>query len=974
MFWFLLAAVFFVLWVRARSNNGGSGADEYSRGYTNGYEQFRSQLADILTLDSSKQHAKLTKLAGGKEPENLAVEDIGDDKEEAATLFAAETTNVARPSIGVEVVEPQPILTEKELAEEKEQSTLRNLNTALYMASFLFVAAAAAFVGAAMPAGVKLAGLIVVVALFYGAGIALHTYSIRLRPAATAFIGTGLAILPFAGLALTTLGGMTGETAWLVTSIFGLVAYYVAAIILQNQFISYLSVAFVLSLASSMVATASLPIVWYFVVLIAISLAASSISYLKPSWVPAVFSKPVESTGQIVTPLALVASLFVTEKASIDLYEIVFGMATAHYLVAWLQRRTIIYETAVRVLAHATLLIVSWDVLQVQQLDDMRAMGIIWLVLACMQVVYSVVRVQLKSEQSHQYENSWLIGMASLVVGGALWWIGDAYVGTLTAISIAVAGLIALAAVVRLRDTRWVYAGLGASVLLPFIIGRWAATEYGEPWSWSVMVGVFTALAVCGLGLYVYLRDTYSQKSLYTAMIAVASYVLMILLCGFAAYDLLVTGWAFMLSGVIIIAFSHASKDIAVEAIGAILSAIAVWLWLSLSPIEDTWYIVVGSVAVTGLLGAGAFVYHLLLNAERRNSYIALALISYFGVVLTMISGSPVVEQVGLMLMIAGTASALVMRMLVDEKSQILKNMFTSGYLAYAAALVVFGIWLDDGWPVLALVAAALSAWIASYVEKIPYMLFVGNLLLVLAIGRLWLWLDFPENWMILGTAWLSSVVFYGVYALALDHKDVLRQWISLLSTWIVLGGAVFLTIISGDVAIASASAATLIVIAATVVLHGYLRQQKDTIEIGIYIAIAGLQRLVYLVIPGLDWIVYAHWWALVTALMAFWRADETRVQRLMIATGIVTASVGLSALSGNAAHQLLFLFEHIGLIMIGVQFRQRWALWWGVVASVLAVLYFLKDYLYLWLALLGLLLLGLVMWRLKVMGDRKES
>lgn len=74
----------------------------------------------------------------------------------------------------------------------KERRTLQNLNTMLYLGSFLIVAAAAfILLMMTMPAAVRLAGIFGTMGVFYAAGLVLHAKSERLRSAAVAFVGTG---------------------------------------------------------------------------------------------------------------------------------------------------------------------------------------------------------------------------------------------------------------------------------------------------------------------------------------------------------------------------------------------------------------------------------------------------------------------------------------------------------------------------------------------------------------------------------------------------------------------------------------------------------------------------------------------------------------------------------------------------------------------------------------------------------------
>jgi hypothetical protein len=73
----------------------------------------------------------------------------------------------------------------------------------------------------------------------------------------------------------------------------------------------------------------------------------------------------------------------------------------------------------------------------------------------------------------------------------------------------------------------------------------------------------------------------------------------------------------------------------------------------------------------------------------------------------------------------------------------------------------------------------------------------------------------------------------------------------------------------------------------------------------------------------------------------------------------------GLSALGEPDKYQLIFLIEHVALLVIGGMLNYRLAVLWGSSGVALAVLYWLKDQTYILLGLLGLGLIGLAIWRL---------
>lgn len=203
----------------------------------------------------------------------------------------------------------------EQLAAWKIKREAQNINITLYIACLLMVAAAALFIGSTAPAGVRLLGVWAAVVIFYGAGMVLHQSVQRLRPAAIAFTGTALAIIPFAGIATYSLGFKHAAAAWLVTSVLGTFAYIIAALKFNSRLLVYLSLAFVLSTAWSSVAILGAALAWYFTSLIIISaiimvLARSlarraTVAEAKVS----IYEKPLEVLGPWFAPAGIIASL-----------------------------------------------------------------------------------------------------------------------------------------------------------------------------------------------------------------------------------------------------------------------------------------------------------------------------------------------------------------------------------------------------------------------------------------------------------------------------------------------------------------------------------------------------------------------------------------------------------------------------------------------------------------------------------------
>ncbi|MHC6230169.1 hypothetical protein ACX5I6_10850 [Arthrobacter sp. MMS24-T111] len=184
----------------------------------------------------------------------------------------------------------------------RERRDRQNINITLYVASLLLVAAAALFVGSSLPPMLRFAGVGAVTAMFYCLGFALHAKVARLRPAAVAFTGTGLALVPVTGLALYNFAWHDGPATCLLTSLVGTAAYVAAAIRLESKVLTYLSLTFVVSSAWSGVAVLGGALVWYFAAMISVAVAFTLLSHLRPSWLPLIFAGPLAALHPYVVP------------------------------------------------------------------------------------------------------------------------------------------------------------------------------------------------------------------------------------------------------------------------------------------------------------------------------------------------------------------------------------------------------------------------------------------------------------------------------------------------------------------------------------------------------------------------------------------------------------------------------------------------------------------------------------------------
>ncbi|GEB63359.1 hypothetical protein SAT01_08070 [Sinomonas atrocyanea] len=196
----------------------------------------------------------------------------------------------------------------EEAARRRERRGVQSANIALYAAALLIVAAAGLFLSSSVAESLRLAGLAGVTALFYTAGLVVHAKFVRLRPAAVAFAGTGLALLPVTGLGLDIVVLHDASLSWLITSAVGLVAFGFAALRLESRVLVFLSLTFLFSAAWSGTEVLGGALAADFAALIAAAALLAVVSATAPRWVPPLFLQPVARLHPWVVPSTFVAA------------------------------------------------------------------------------------------------------------------------------------------------------------------------------------------------------------------------------------------------------------------------------------------------------------------------------------------------------------------------------------------------------------------------------------------------------------------------------------------------------------------------------------------------------------------------------------------------------------------------------------------------------------------------------------------
>lgn len=953
-FWFLAALVFFILWIAKKTkakNTNNTPQSSYDQGFWDGWRAFGKKVQSDITHDSVSKESLQSYVNAGATG-IIPGESLPEDTTPTLATWS-------QPVITIEeVTDPTPAT--QITPEDKERLALKNLNTMLYVASFLLVAAAAAFIASNTPAGVRLVLLWVITALFYIGGLTLYSHSKRLGPAAISFVGTGLAILPFAGFALTLLAEVPGQTAWFITSCIGIIAYGIATVILQRAVIAYLTLAFVLSLASSSTSLLQLPLVWSFVAVMVVAFITYFVAALWPSRMPAVFKQPIEQTGQYVTPLALAASLLSASLMTIGEYTLIFAVAALQYTVYWSQKRTYQNELVARSLTTITFILLAFAVGEGSSLVITA-----WVtVVMCLTAVYSLIRVNLHSQRSRNHESAWLavsiIGLLMTIAG----WVGAGMTAVGATISLELILIIAGIAAFRLRQIGWAYICLGASIILPY-----TTIASLEPASWhsNIYPWVFIAAALATLWqLYYRSRSSAAENIQRFLAIAFCTYTVMATIAAVIAYGSPFSLWLAAVGVVLATGctiFSYLRKQIAGEviAIGYVALAISAIVW-NTSDVH-TWHsLIIVGVLYLILLIAG------LLHSKRHETERALWILGAgqlvaVGFAFGIAQAETRLVSVLLLLIAAVGATA---RYLFGRTDSQLGKLYAASTVMYLVLAWCGSAYLAAGWQVLVLGLAAIIYWVISYRAAQPPIAVAANVALLGAIITLFTWLHLPTEWLPLSIGWVSAGIYTLWYAVSQVLKDEQRAWVHIISLWLVLGITSLLSL--GDTqTVALSASATIALLAASIGLHGYLVRRTLYLDTAAYTFAFAVVTAIYTLWPLAPATVYGHIIALTFVGVALWRRyhQQPRTTHYILAAGCLTLGAAISAFNEETVYQLIFLIEHLVLLIIGGLKQWQKVVWWGVGSTVAAILYFLRDYFFLWLAFLGIVLIGIVVWRL---------
>ncbi len=803
------------------------------------------------------------------------------------------------------------------------------INIALYVATLLLVSGVillAQTVG--LDSWLRFILVWLLIGCYYIAGFVLMRRTPIVRPAAITFVGTALAAIPVAGITMYLLVAHDPALCWFVTSLVGAVLFVIATIKLKSQFLAYISILSVFILCCTLPAMAHAQLVWYYVVMIAFGAALTLLASANMAGVPKEFALPIRTMSPAVVPVALLGALFSYTTMTPAEYTAVIGAALAYYVAdartaASKNQRDISHLVARVLTLCGAVSVAAWA-----GHDSRIAMSYSLAAVGLINVVASLVYLPARVRRASTHELMvWIGFIASVFVAPLL--IADITTrGHAFAVTIELIGVFVTSLFAAYRTKRYelLWPGVITTFVLPNIVGHYVAMP---PFATSVYVLLPMVMILCVL----FLRAVcaHHHLSLNAAALMYVTVVIWLLMALIPAVQL--GGW---------------------------------WLcgWWALAALVAYYSVVVESarvmlVAAHGLLllavGQGLLVMTMSWGAT-------LVLLSWISAIMATVASEYARRRPEKWWQHFGTISIV--------------TLFTYAALIGTAALV----------PYTATGTERLLAWLPfvavcyymAYRMRHSALLYVGNIAAVVLVILMCMWAEFPLNTTFACVAWFGLIGLYGV-------GQLYRRIVGNISVWQAMFNSAAVTTVAAGIIGAFlggtnqmlAAGFALMGIGAVLCYDDYEFKRLRTLDIGTILIMLGAQRSIAVLLPGISYLFYTHLWAALAFGLAWVYYRERRMQdglsRVIIGLCLITLPGFMSAMSSGGGYQLLFLVEHVGIVLVGLSKSHKLSAIWGAVGVTFAILYMLRGYQALMNIVIGLLVIGAVVYVI-IRADRRTK
>lgn len=360
-----------------------SGTNTYDAGFQAAIDEVKLLLdSNLSEYDKAKLNLQLDRLVTERRNANIKVPEPS--APEPSVVMISEVDNSSKP-----------------VSVDDSSSTL---NIILFIASILVIASVSSFIASFGSPSMQLMVVWVVAAVFYVGGIILHQLIERLRPAALAFVGIGMVMIPLAGMLMHSTGLMSGVESAIVTSSIAVALYLLAATILRNEIVAGVSILSLVSLVVSLGQGLDAPYVLVFSLILGISILMQLIEAVFKGSIPKYYVRPVSYSIKFLPVVTLVASLPFAAKLSLIDFEVLVALATVQYGIYFSRTKSYAFETVMRAGIGVLIILLTTDIASRLDHDNFYATGIGWVLAATVTVCYGLFRLKSYSNREKNIE------------------------------------------------------------------------------------------------------------------------------------------------------------------------------------------------------------------------------------------------------------------------------------------------------------------------------------------------------------------------------------------------------------------------------------------------------------------------------------------------------------------------------------------------------------------------------------------
>ncbi len=874
-------------------------------------------------LDKSEKEvrslrSKLQVLSASAETANMpqssvvqsAVEAPGAVKIDPAADNNSGVTEAVARNESAPAVQPPPLNSQKKIEYDTQKLILNGL---LFTGGLLIVGAAAAFIATSTSSILKAISTWVAVALFYGIGLALYRRN-SLRNSAVALMGIGIALVPLSGVVLSIVLDVAPVVSWLIVSIVASVLCAGVAVLVRNETASYITIISVLSLAVSISQNISLEVFWLFIPALLVSIILQAIALYKnnsPGWI----SRPSDRASVIIPVIVIVLGFFVFEALGYVRFEVLLFLAFVQFFLRALQGGLYEYELVTRLVGSILVMTIGVHLASLNDATATLVTGLTGTFVAAVNILYSGIRKpSLEKEAGAAFGKiESIIATIGLVV---LWFVGVTwfFMSNISPYIVALQGvailLLSLYCHRFISNRGYAYSSIFAAWLLPYTTLHFSVFN-GIDWQIVYSMYYFVAAITLQVG-YWFVRKSPVATRMYLIVSLVLHVFSALLHAHIGNPDAIVYSYILAIITSVLLA-RYESKPLLLVVAQFALYLVCTRLLIDMPGTEfDVWIPAMAMILTASMGWIASLLGRRVFDRVPSKVLFVTSLVTYllgFIVSLTYIGDYRRLALLGVISLVGALAMQLTKYFWHRSNYYLLETSLYTGAVAFLYAVFIF-----DAAAVLPLAfyAILVGLTIAAAVPIIKntsreY----GNYVMALVV---------------------FVVGFMSTWGFAYTHQAE--------SMWGVL--------------------CLIGAIAASAVM--YSRTKRTEIVEGAYCIVAVMVSYILFIVDFssvIPWLVYVHIFAIAIFASALLYAESRRRTRFKVALGIVTASSGMYALWIGGIYQLLFLIEHIILLIAAAKYSQKWALIWAVVAIAVAVLYMLRDVSWLILLLAGLGLVG---------------